>query len=72
MKYTQEQLEQAFDLVADKKHWKNPINAVIPLESDQALIREAVIHFTGSVPTFVRTSKGIKVTANGYYLTIGS
>ncbi len=72
MKYTQEQLVAAFDKVADKKHWKNPVDAVIDASENLHLIREAVIHFTATVPTFdilKVTEEGTKVAvrAIGYY-----
>jgi hypothetical protein len=69
-KYTQEQLEAAFKLVQNKKHWKNPINATIenPGEEQVACIEEAVIHFTGSIPDVVTLKGGkIRVQAEGYY-----
>lgn len=72
---TRGQLSLAFDQVADKANWKNPIDRVVRIASDRqmAFIREAVIFFTGSVPTF--TAKGAnkyRVTAAGYYNTIGA
>lgn len=68
----QAELEKAFDLVANKEHWKLPVNALVPHGTDENLITEAVIHFTGSVPSFKETKKGIRVRAAGYYNTIGA
>lgn len=70
--YTDTQKRKAFKLVADKTNWKNPIDTIVPKNSDTDLISEAVTFFTGSVPDFVTTKKGIRVTADGYYLSIGS
>jgi hypothetical protein len=72
MAYTQDQLSEAFESVQPSTHWKDRINKVIPKDSDTALITEAVIHFTGSVPNFTPTKKGIRVRAAGYWETIGA
>lgn len=71
-----------FDLVADKSNWKNPINAEVALTFDEAdLLREAVIFFTGSVPSLdviepcANRTDGkslYRVKALGYYITIGA
>ncbi len=75
-RYTDKQLSDAFDRVRDSKNWKNPIKAdiIVVDEADRALITEAVIHYTGSVPTFTRKGNDAftRVKAAGYYLTIGS
>lgn len=80
--YTQEQLLAAFKRVENSKNWKNRINRVVTVESDDELdlITSAVIHFTGSVPEFVETEfrwredgkKRYRVIAAGYYATIGA
>src|SRR5262245_44728559 len=79
-KVTRGELRDAFDRVADKANWKNPVDAVIDISGDaeMAMIREAVIFFTGSVPKFA-PRKGAKlpgcryrVTARGYYLAVGA
>jgi hypothetical protein len=72
---TRAQLTFFFNLVADKANWKNPIDAVVSIDCDfdMAMIREAVIFFTGSVPNF--TAKGrskYRVTAQGYYVVCGA
>lgn len=64
--------EAYFNLVADKANWKNPINAFVPATIDLDAITDAVIHFTGSVPTYTMTRKGWNVKAAGYYVAIGA
>ncbi len=49
--YTQQQLEEAWQLVAPAEHWKAPIDAYID-PAAEAVVREAIIHFTATVPTF--------------------
>lgn len=76
-KYSQDQLKMAFENVQNKEHWKNPIDCVIDNPGDENLecLREAIIHFTGSAPTFNRIlidGGKIHVTAAGYYATIGA
>ncbi len=49
---TRGQLSTAFDLVK-AKNWKDPIYATVEAtDTDVAMITEAVIFFTGSVPEF--------------------
>jgi hypothetical protein len=72
---TQEELEEAFNLVKNNKHWKNPINKTIkdPGREMQGLIVEAVAHYTGSFPEISTLPGGkINVRAAGYYSTIGA
>lgn len=77
---TAETLSIAFDAVADKTNWKNPIDRVVDLDDyTKALVERAVIYFVGSTPTFERlggtTTGGVgryRVRADGYYLTIGA
>jgi hypothetical protein len=76
------EISALFNLVADKAHWKNPIDARVELTFDEAdLLREVVIFYTGSVPTLEvleptanRTDgKSLyRVTADGYYVAIGA
>lgn len=71
-----------FDRVADKSNWKLPIKAEVALDfADSDLLREAVIFFTGSVPTmeviepFLNRNDGrsmYRVTAAGYYSAVGA
>lgn len=66
------ELREAFEQVEDMKNWKNPIDAVIHW-SDRKIVEAAIIHFTGSVPTFTKTSAGhLWVKAAGYYSAIGA
>lgn len=71
---TRGELSKAFDSVADRANWKNPINAVVALDSfGICLLTEAVIFFTGSVPSYKSLGGGkYRVTAAGYYRTIGA
>jgi hypothetical protein len=70
-------LTKAFNRVHHKTNWKLPVRATLPLltEAERDEISEAVTYFTGSVAQFrdmgtrVRTTR---VTAAGYYRTIGS
>lgn len=73
-KYTQEQLEAAFNKVKPDSHWKNPISKVIPMPTEEELdcIREAVIHFTGSIITTQNRGDHMHIYAPGYYRTIGA
>ena len=68
----QKRLSDLFDLVKPKKHWKDKINAVVPVDADLDGIDEAIIHFTGSVPTITKTKTGYKVKAAGYWAAIGA
>lgn len=68
--YTQGQLEAAFDIVKSSTHWKDPIDKIITtphLPGSLDLIYEAVIHFTGTVPTFTTLKDNrTRVRAVGY------
>ena len=76
--YTEERVERlraAFTSVANPENWKLPINAIVPVETNREEMTEAVIFFTGSVPTFspFGPQKGmVHVAAAGYYAAIGS
>jgi hypothetical protein len=83
--YRQDQLEAAFALVQPTENWKSAISAVIQdverkrVPALKALIRAAVIHFTGSVPTtdsMTGSRPGetdhLLVMAAGYYAAIGA
>ena len=61
--------------------WKERIDAIIRVGGDLGMggdwelfgIREAVIFFTGSVPTLTAMSRGYyRVKAAGYYVAIGA
>lgn len=74
------ELSVAFDAVANKANWKNPIDKIVDLDAyGIALVKEAVIFYTGSVPSFTAftgtTTSGIgkyRVKAVGYYVAIGA
>lgn len=70
---TRGELSEAFKKVQPKGHWKNAIDATLPLaEGEFAMITEAVIFFTGSVPEFQKVGAQYRVTAAGYFATIGA
>lgn len=84
---TRATLREAFDRVADKTNWKNPIDAEVVIESgdyEMETIREAVVFFAGCRPsfTFVRVVRRIgandsgsnlyRVRAAGYYVAVGA
>lgn len=74
------ELTIAFNAVAPKDNWKNPIDATVDLDDyTKAMVAEAVTFFTGSVATFTRiggtTTGGVgryRVTAKGYYAAVGA
>lgn len=84
--FTRGEITDAFNLVADKANWKNPINAVVEFRSarERIALHRAVEFFTGSRPTltfmkFVPNDSGTgsdtvkyRVTAAGYYAAIGA
>lgn len=68
-----------FDRVCDRTNWKLPIDREVAIATHQEMraIAEAVVHFTGSVPTFtplriVGARCVYRVRAAGYYATIGA
>lgn len=64
--------EVLFNLVCDLKDWRAPIDAVVDLPSEEPAaflnnLREAVIHYTATVPDFQGLPEGkVRVTATGY------
>ena len=72
--YSRQTLERAFRLVENPWNWKGRIYAHVEADRDQReVIRQAVIFFTGSVPTFRRISGyTYLVEAAGYYAVIGA
>jgi hypothetical protein len=83
----QSELSAAFARVSPLGNWKATIDTLAVLTDDadegnhdaeMALVRDAVIHFTGSVPEFSQQGKPrggrtcYRVTAAGYYATIGA
>jgi len=70
---TQRELTDAFNLVAPRPNWKEAIDCTIPRPFDADLISDAVVHFTGAVPTFgYAVAHVVHVRAPGYYATIGA
>jgi hypothetical protein len=72
-------LEAAFHKVADPKNWKHAINADVVLNDVEVeTVRQAVIFFTGSVPTFRPVARAsvkrwrYHVSAVGYYSAVGA
>ena len=67
--FTIEQLEQAFDSVKDKEHWKNPIDAVVEADQRDVLSR-AIPWYTGTEAEFHEINgdgSKLRVTAPGYF-----
>ncbi len=70
--YFVSELRVAFDQVQNKDYWKNPVDAVI-LTKNIKITEAAIIHYTGSVPTFTRIDgNNTRVKADGYYIAIGA
>jgi hypothetical protein len=80
-------LNQVFSLVQNDEHWKNPIDAIVLAgEATSEEIRDAVVFYTGSVPTITSCTvparhklglvefkvPALHVVADGYYRTIGA
>jgi hypothetical protein len=69
--YTKAELTAAFDKVKNKDHWKNPIDATIPV-ADVDITAKAITFFTATQPKFFRVGEQgrnakMRVTAPGYY-----
>ena len=68
----QARLTKAFNLVQPATHWKDQIDAFVPMEAlhrDGLTLHdlsEAVIHFTATVPTIKEGRTGFFVKADGY------
>jgi hypothetical protein len=66
-----------FELVEDKTNWKNPINSLldpmdlVELGATKDDLSQAVIFYTGSVPTIKRVGSKYRVVAAGYYAVCG-
>lgn len=70
-KLHQERLKKAFDAVCDPYDWRAPIGKYLPLTTVDAvggfeLIREAIIHFTATVPEIQPWNEGFFFKAKGY------
>ncbi len=77
--FTIGELRESFDLVAPKTNWKDPIDAIVELGTDRdvALMREAVVFMTGSVPVITPAGRPgsiekFRVEADGYFHAIGA
>lgn len=69
----QSELADAFNLVANKENWKLPIDVTLDMaDVNIRLIVDAVVHFTGSVPSFTYIENRIHIRAAGYYATVGA
>jgi hypothetical protein len=68
----QARLTKVFEMVEAKTHWKDPIDrtmdaAMFEAAGGEAAFREAVTHFTATVPKFTYYPEGVvRVTAKGY------
>lgn len=72
--FTSTEMQAAFEMVRDKSDWKKPIDIVIddPGPKNLACMEEAIIFYTGSTATVRELPSGrLKITAPGYYNTIG-
>ncbi len=67
MPYTQEQLKEAFDLLADPADWRAPIAVFLPGEHVNLAV-EAIKHFTATVPTVMLDLTRMKylIRSEGY------
>lgn len=79
MTWTRAELEALFNRVVNAENWKASIDALVEFDNDRELLgtREAVIFYTGSVPTIVVSGGWLgnavyRVRAAGYYQTIGA
>lgn len=68
-RYSQAELRAAFSLVENVDNWKMPIDAWIHA-SLYPIVREAVIHFTGSVPS-IHEIESTAPGSNGQRISIG-
>lgn len=79
-RFSDEELSAAFDLVKNKRHWKEPIRCTIRVSDDPEvaqrqlwLIEDAVVHFTGGTAEVQRVNANTyKIRAAGYYAVMGA
>jgi len=66
--YSQEELQEAFDIVKDPEDWKNPIVWVGKMDDDTlACVRAAIIHFTATEARVSDMGDGnLQIEAEGY------
>lgn len=71
---TDERLREVFALVKNKANWKDPIDALVPMEkATEAEIVAAVQWFAGGIPEVTRERGNTwSVKGEGYYVWIGS
>lgn len=68
-------LAEAFKRVENVENWKNPICCVLPkaTKTERDRISRAIAFYTGSVAKWEKLrATGWRVTAAGYYKTIGA
>lgn len=70
-KYTQWELQCAFDTVANPTHWKCPIDTKIPA-IDADIVSYAVSHMAGCIAIVTYMGDIAHVEAEGYYAAVGS
>lgn len=73
MRFSQDELREAFDYVEDSKHWKNPFVALVPSDMID-VVRQAAIFFAGSPIEVYPTDDPdtFVVEGPGYYICIGA
>jgi hypothetical protein len=65
--YSQAELEEAFKLVQDPKHWKGPVKGIVPNDKVD-VVRAAVNHFAyGNVTVTPYGKDRSRITAPGYW-----
>jgi hypothetical protein len=66
--FTVDQLKECWDLVRNKEHWKNDIDAIIPAEK-QELVYYAIPWFAGAgdIEFFDAGEGKLRVVASGYF-----
>jgi hypothetical protein len=73
---TRRVLESQFNRVCDSNNWKLPIDRKIPFdaiyEPEVEEIRLAVVFYTGGHATVHRQRDGYRITAPGYYASVGA
>ena len=73
--FTQKQLHEAFEMVQNKKNWKGVVRCTLPNPGELNIecARQAIVHFTGSLPEVILLGGDrVRFRAAGYYATIGS
>src|SRR5690606_2997815 len=65
--YSRNQLNSGLDLIKNPRGWKFPFDALIPADSDIALVTAAAEFFAGSSLHIEEFEGQLKVTGPGYY-----